>query len=150
MEVWFCPRRVADLQGLTPEVRQRCFARMKQEKFINMEAGAVGSHLAAMDVVRRNALPKLTDKMPNLVVVVDDLNVTPVGLPGLPQFVAHEFANPDHDPGDPNDVYTYDRLGGVFFLQPEGNNSKSIDYRADFVQVRFATHRHRGLVSVAR
>src|SRR5437870_1874112 len=95
MEVWFCPHRVADLQGLTPEVRQRCFARMKQEKFINMEAGAVGSHLAAMDVVRRNALPKLTDKMPNLVVVVDDLNVTPVGLPALPQFVAHEFANPD-------------------------------------------------------
>ncbi len=72
--------------------------------------------------------------MPNLVVVVDDLNVTPVGLPGLPQFVAHEFANPDHDPGDPDDVYTYDRLGGVFFLQPEGNNSKSIDYRADFVE----------------
>ena len=83
MEVWFCPGRVADLQGLTPEVRQRCFARMKQEKFINMEAGAVGSHLAAMDVVRRNALPKLTDKMPNLVVVVDDLIVTPVGLPGI-------------------------------------------------------------------
>ena len=128
------PRRVADSRALTPEARERCLARMKQEKYINLEGGAVGSHLAAMDVVRRNALPKLTDKMPNLVVVVDDLSVTPVGLPGLPLYVEREFAKPDHDPDDHDDVFTFERLGGVFFLQPEANNSQRIDYRADFVE----------------
>jgi len=45
-----------------------------------------------------------------------------------------EFSKPDHDPDDPNDVYTYERLGGVLFLQPEANNSERIDYRADFIE----------------
>jgi hypothetical protein len=69
---------------------------MKQEKYIDIEGDAVGSHLTAMDVVRRNALPKLTDQTPNLVVVVDDLNVTPVGLLRLAAYVEREFSNPDH------------------------------------------------------
>jgi hypothetical protein len=86
-----------------------------------------------MDVVRRNALPKLTDQCPNLVVVVDDLQVTTVGLPGLAEFVEREFSKPDRDPDDPNDVFTYDRLGGVLFLQPEPEDSKLIYYRVDFV-----------------
>lgn len=126
------PRRRSELRSLTPEARERCHARMKQEKYINMEGGAVSSHIAAMDVVRRNALPKLTDKMPNLVVVVDDLTVTPVGLPSLRGSVRREFSKPDHDPDDADDTYTYERVGGVFFLHPEGDND-SIDYRADFV-----------------
>jgi hypothetical protein len=84
-------------------------------------------------VVRRNALPKLTDRCPNLVVVVDDLKVTPVGLPGLGDRVEREFANPDHDPNDPEDVFTYERLGGVLFLHPEPERSQMIYYRADFV-----------------
>ena len=87
-----------------------------------------------MDVVRRNALPKLTDRCPNLVIVVDDLKVTPVGLPSLAGFVKREFCNPDHDPGDRDDVFTYERLGGVLFLQPEEESSGIICYRADFVQ----------------
>ena len=128
------PRRTAELRALSPESRERIFARMKQEKYIDMEGGPVGSHIAAMDVVRRNALPKLTDRCPNLAVVVDDLNVTPVGLPGLREFVVREFSMPDHDPDDPEDFYTYERLGGVLFLQPEANNGESIDYRADFVE----------------
>ena len=64
--------------------------------------------------------------MPNLAVVVDDLNVTPVGLPGLPEFVAREFSRHDRDPDDPEDIYTYERLGGVLFLQPEANDSESM------------------------
>jgi hypothetical protein len=128
------PRRIAELRGLSPELRERCFARMKEEKYIGMEGGPVGSHIRAMDVVRRNALPKLTDRCPNLAVVVDDLKVTPVGLPSLPEFVVREFSKPDHDPDDPDDVYTYERLGGILFLQPEANNDERIDYRADFVE----------------
>lgn len=104
-----------------------------QDKYINGEGGAVSSHIKAMDVVRRNALPKLTDRIPNLVVVVDDLRVSPVGLPSLSDYVQHEFVNPDHDPDDPDDRFTYERLGGVLFLYPEGNNDEAIDYRVDFV-----------------
>jgi len=88
----------------------------------------------AMDVVRRNALPKLTDRCPDLVVVVDDLKVTPVELPGLAELVEREFANPDHGRSDPEDLFAYERLGGVLFLHPAPENSQMIYYRADFVQ----------------
>ena len=128
------PRRVVEMRSLSPHAKQRCFARMKQDKYLDGEGGAVAPHLAAMDVVRRNALPKLTDRCPNLVVVVDDLKVTPVGLPALAELVEREFANPDHDRNDPEDVFTYERLGGVLFLHPEPENSQMIYYRADFVQ----------------
>jgi hypothetical protein len=128
------PRRVAERETLSKEDRERRFARIKQEKHLDMEGGAVGSHLVALDVVRRNALPKLTDRCPNLVIVIDDLRVTPVGLPSLTTFVEREFTRPDHDPDDPEDVFTYERLGGLLFLQPEADNDQSIKYRADFVQ----------------
>jgi len=128
------PRRVAERRSLSQDAKQKRFARMKQDKRRDGECGAVAPHSEAMDVVRRNALPKLTDRCPNLVVVVDDLKVTPVGLPWLAEFVEREFANPDHDPDDPEDVFTYERLGGVLFLEPEPENSQMIYYRANFVQ----------------
>jgi len=128
------PRTVVERNGLSSEDRQRILARKLQGKYINGEGGAVGSHLSAMDVVRRNALPKLTDRIPNLVIVVDDLRVTPVGLPSLSAYVKGQFAKPDHDHGDADDKFTYERLGGVLFLQPEANNDEAIDYRVDFVE----------------
>ena len=70
---------------------------------------------------------------PNLVIVVDDLQVSPVGLPSLADLVEREFSNPDHDPDDPDDIFTYERLG-VLFLHPEYENYKTIHYRTDFVQ----------------
>ncbi len=94
------PRMVAQRRILSPQAKQRSFARTNQDKYLGREGGPVGSHLAAMDVVRRNALPKLTDRCPNLVIVLDDLRVTPVGLPSLAGFVEREFAKPDHDPDD--------------------------------------------------
>jgi hypothetical protein len=128
------PRRTADLQRLSAQARQQRLARIRQDKYLDGDGGPVAPHVVAMDVVRRNALPKLTDRRPNLVIVVDDLQVTPVGLPGLADLVEREFSRPDHDPDDPNDVFTYERLGGVLFLQPEPENNKTIHYRADFVQ----------------
>jgi hypothetical protein len=127
------PRRIAERNALSLEAKQCFLVRKRQDKYIDGEGGAVGSHINAMDVVRRNALPKLTDRIPNLVVVVDDLRVTPVGLPSLSNYVQREFSKPDHDPDDPNDRFTYERLGGVLFLQPEANNDEAIDYRVDFV-----------------
>jgi len=41
---------------------------------------------------------------------------------------------PDHDPGDPEDVVTYERLGGVLFLHLEPESGQRIYYYADFVQ----------------
>jgi hypothetical protein len=128
------PRRIAERKALSPETMQRLLARKRQDKYINGEGGAVGPQINAMDVVRRNALPKLTDRTPNLVVVVDDLKVTTVGLPSLSDYVQREFSKPDHDPDDPDDKFTYERLGGILFLQPEANNDEAIDYRADFVE----------------
>lgn len=130
----YLPRRVAEAEKLQPAERERRIARMKREKYLGIEGGAVGSHLAAMDAVRRNALPKLTDRCPNLVIVVDDLKVTPVGLPSLSSFVAREFSNPDHDPDDPDDVLTYERLGGILFLCAEAEVGRTVFYRADFVE----------------
>jgi hypothetical protein len=127
------PRRVDELRRLSPEDKQRRLARIRQQKYLGIEGGAVLSPQVAMDVVRRNALPKLTDRYPNLVIVVDDLKVPLVGLPTLAWFVEQEFSNPDHDADDPDDVFTYERLGGVLFLQPEADNGQKINYRADFV-----------------
>lgn len=130
----YLPRRIAERQNLSVEDRKLRFARTKQDKHIGIEGGAVGSHLVALDVVRRNALPKLTHQCPNLVIVVDDLKTTPVGLPSLSTFVEREFSIPDHDPDDPDDVFTYERLGGLLFLQPEAEGDQSVEYRTDFVR----------------
>lgn len=83
--------------------------------------------------MRRNALPKLTDQCPNLVVAVDDLRVPAVGLPRLAELVQREYLKPNRDPDDPNDVYTYERLGGILFLLLE-QVEDSVYYRTDFVQ----------------
>ena len=128
------PRRFAERRGLSAEDQERCFARIEQEKHLNGEGGAIGSHMVAMDVVRRRALPKFRDGQSNLAIVVDDLRMTPVGLPGLAQFVEREFANPDRDPDDPNDLYTYERLGGLLFIYQQADLGKAIWYRADFVE----------------
>jgi hypothetical protein len=129
----YLPRRSAERQRLSPNEKEQRLIRMRQDKYMGIEGGAVGSHLVAMDVVRRNALPKLARRCPNLVIVVDDLKVTPVGLPSLAAFVKREFSNPDHDPDDPKDTFTYERLGGLLFLQPEAENGETIWYRVDFV-----------------
>ena len=65
---------------------------------------------------------------------VDDLKMTPVGLPSLSTFVKGQFARPDRDSDDAEDKFTFERLGGVLFLQPEGNNGEAIDYRVDFLE----------------
>ncbi|MGA9885058.1 MAG: hypothetical protein WBQ34_15195 [Candidatus Acidiferrales bacterium] len=105
---------------------------------MHLEGGAVGSHLVALDVVRRNALPKLTDRCPNLVFIVDDLKVSPVEMPTLAYHVEREFANPDHDPDDPNDVFTYERLGGLLFLHVEVPLGQNVRYLTDFIPNRNA------------
>ena len=132
----FLPQRAAERSRLAFQEKQRRLSRIRQGKFIPgvVEGGAVGSHLASMNVVRRNALPKCTDDCPNLAIVLDDCMVSPVGLPGLAEYVLQEFVRPGRDPDDPDDFFTYERLGGVLFLRPEAESSRMIDYGVDFVE----------------
>jgi hypothetical protein len=132
------PLRLAERRNLSPEEKALRQERIKKDKYLHLEGGAVGSHLAALDVVRRNALPKLADRCPNLVVIVDDLKVTPVGMPTLAYHVEREFANPGHDPDDPADVFTYERLGGLLFLNVEAPLGQKVHYLSDFVANRNA------------
>jgi hypothetical protein len=131
----YLPLTIADQKRLSAEERAARLARMKQPRFLPdvCEGGAVGSHHFSMGVVRRNALPKFSDRQPNLALVVDECMVTPVGLPSLAEFVREEFAHPAHDPLDPEDRYTYERLGGVLFLHPELSGAR-LEYNIDFVE----------------
>lgn len=128
------PPNTAERNRLSNAEKAKRYQRMRQEKFLPgvIEGGAVGSHHFAMSVVRRNALPKFTDQRPNLAIVVDDCKVTVVGFPSLTEYVQHEFLCPAHDPADPDDRWTYERLGGVLFLQPESTGT-TIEYKVEFV-----------------
>jgi hypothetical protein len=131
----YLPLMIADQKRLSAAERAARLARMKQSRFLPdvCEGGAVGSHHFSMSVIRRNALPKFSDRQPNLALVVDECKVTPVGLPSLAEFVREEFAHPAHDPLDPKDRYTYERLGGVLFLHPESSGA-GVEYNVDFVE----------------
>jgi hypothetical protein len=133
------PQSRRELNRLSPEEKQRRFERVKLDKFIPgvCEGSAVAPHHTTMDVVRRNALHKLTDSCPNLAVVVDDCVISAVGLPGLAEYVMQEFLHPNHDPDDPEDFYTYERLGAVLFLRPEAEGTGSVEYKVDFVENPF-------------
>ena len=128
------PLTIADQNRLSLGDRAARLARMKQPRFLPdvCEGGAVGSHHFSMRVVRRNALHKFSVRQPNLALVVDDCNVTPVGLPSLAHYVREEFLHPAHDPLDQEDRYTYERLGGVLFLNTVSFGA-GVEYNVDFV-----------------
>jgi len=128
------PLTIADQNRLSPADRAARLARMRRPRFLPdvCEGGAVGSHHFSMRVVRRNALHKLSARQPNLALVVDDCQVTPVGLPSLAHYVREEFLNPAHDSLDPEDLYTYERLGGVLFLNTVSFGA-CVEYNVDFV-----------------
>jgi hypothetical protein len=130
----FLPLGTAERKRLSPAETAQRYQRMKQEKFLPgvTEGSWAGSHHFAMSVVRRSALPKFTDQRPNLAIVVGDCKVPLVGIPFLAEYVQQEFLQPAHDLNDPDDCWTYERLGGVLFLQPESTGT-TIEYKMDFV-----------------
>ncbi len=130
----YLPLTIAEKQRLSPEDLAARLARMKQPRFLPnvCEGAAVGSHHFSMSVVRRNALHKLTATQPNLVIVVDECRVTPVGLPSLAHYVESEFLHPAHDPNDPDDRYGYERLGGVLFLNTVSFGVE-VEYNVEFI-----------------
>jgi len=128
------PLSTKDRNRLSLAEKEKFHRRKKQEKFLPdvIEAGTAAPHRFSMSVVRRNALQKLSDKRPNVVIVVDDCIVSVVGLPFLAGYVQQEFLCPARNPDDPDDHWTYERLGGVLFLQPESRGT-TVEYKVDFV-----------------
>ncbi len=111
----------------TPEQLQIIKERLQKPKHINGEARAINPASEAFDVIGRNALEKLTDRRPNLVVIVDDYFVSAVGIPNL-QAVAEREMSAEEMSAD------YVRLGGVLFLNPECFLGRDeIEYRIDYV-----------------
>lgn len=130
------PGSRAELKRLSPAERQRRFDRVKLNKFLPgvCEGSAVDPRDVVMDVLRRNALRKLTDSCPNLAVSVDDCVISAVGFPELAEYVTQEFLHPNQDPDNPEHFYTYERLGAVLFLRPEAKGAGSVEYKVDFVE----------------
>ena len=84
-------------------------ARKGKGKWVHLEARAVGLTQSPFDVIRRNALKKLTLTRPNLVVVVDDLFVSPAQARGLIDGKVTDFFL------EPEVV----ALGGILFITPD-------------------------------
>lgn len=91
-------------------------------KYINAEGRAVGP-IGRVVYCLGKSVPKFDPKRVNLVVVVDDLFISPTELPKdyLQQSLQHELAAPE-----------YAKVGGVFLLNP-ASHSGPIEYRKFFV-----------------
>jgi hypothetical protein len=111
------------LSTATPDEQAAILARVDREKYINAEARFIDPVGVALDVICRNALPKLADDRPNLVVTVDDLYMSPVGNPFLQSRLKTAFESDR----------TFERLGGVFLLNPESHDDQVL-YRCAFAQ----------------
>lgn len=61
------------LKTAEPDKAQQIVYRINQVKYINAEARFVDPVGVTIDVIAKNAIPKLADDRPNLIVVGDDL-----------------------------------------------------------------------------
>jgi hypothetical protein len=95
--------------------------RKTQLKYLDMEARFVDPASQVLKVIESNAIPKFSRDRSNLVVIVDDLFISPVGLPGLESQVQAELARAE-----------FAILGGVLFLKADWW-AGSIEYRIQFV-----------------
>jgi hypothetical protein len=96
--------------------------RVKKEKHLAFEACPVGPVATPMNIIRDNAVPKLADDRANLVVIADDMRVSPVGVPGLAEQV--------------NEITRrggFERMGAVMFIDPDPVGDDVI-YRMQFVE----------------
>jgi hypothetical protein len=78
-------------------------------KYLHLESRAVAPFEVLMDVIKRNASPKLPPDVPNLIVTADDLFVSIVGMPHLDNRFDQCFRQPE-----------FSRIGAVLFLPAEG------------------------------
>jgi hypothetical protein len=89
-------------------------------KYVDLEARSVAPFEVLMDVIGRNASPKLLPNAPNLIVTADNLFVSIVGMPYLEHRFREWFARPE-----------FRNVGGVLFLR----HNESLD--PDRILIRF-------------
>jgi hypothetical protein len=89
-------------------------------KYVDLEARSVAPFDVLMDVIGRNATPKLLPGTPNLIVTSDNLFVSIVGMPYLEPRFREWFARPQ-----------FRAVGGILFLR----HDESLD--PDRVRIRF-------------
>jgi hypothetical protein len=63
-------------------------------KYVDLEARAVDPLELPAKVIAKNAAPKFTEEQPNLVVIADDLFLSPVGTPHLEERIKRLVADP--------------------------------------------------------
>ena len=95
-------------------------ARKKLGKYVDLEARCVDSLAQPIEVLEKNAIPKLTEDRPNLVVIADDLFISPAGMPHLKARIDEELRKPD-----------FSRLGGLLFFKAEQYRNE-IEYNVRF------------------
>jgi hypothetical protein len=89
-------------------------------KYVDLEARSVAPFEVLMDVIGRNAAPKLLPDTANLIVTADNLFVSIVGMPHLESRFREWFAKPE-----------FRGVGGILFLR----HNESLD--PDRVLIRF-------------
>ena len=94
--------------------------RKKLGKWFHLEARATDPLLQPTRVIAKNAVPKLPADRPSLVVIADDLFISPVGTPHL----EHRIGELLRKPG--NDV-----LGGLLFFKTEAYRNE-LEYTIRF------------------
>ena len=103
----FVETKAPDWEGeLSPDEREE---RKRLPKHVTGDGRAVDPVGAILDVVRENAVPKFGDSRPNLVVIHDDLFVSPAELPST--VVRDRVAAGLADDG-------FERVGAVCFVHP--------------------------------
>ena len=111
--------KAPDWQGELNEVEQRGDRKILG-KYVDGEVRSVNSLAQPADVIRRKAVPKLTGTQPNLVVIADDLFISPVTSPCLGGRIDALLAEPK------NNV-----VGGVMLFRATEERSE-IEYSIRF------------------
>jgi hypothetical protein len=99
---------------------ERLAGRKTLGKHVDLEARFVAPFDVLMDVILRNAVPKLLDDSPNLIITADDMFVSIVGMPHLEMRFSEWFAKPD-----------FSKVGGIMSFR----TNYSLD--PDRVLIRF-------------
>jgi Holliday junction resolvase-like predicted endonuclease len=109
------------LKTVEPNKAQQIVDRIDQVKYINADARFVDPVGVVIDVIAKNAIPKLGDDRPNLVVVGDDLFFSPVESP----LSEHQFREAFRTRSELN------RVGGVLLLSPQSHSGEVV-YHCEF------------------
>jgi len=115
----FVEVKAPDWQGEL-STHEKTGARKAQGKHVNLEGRWTDPLEQPLSVMEKNAIPKLTPDRPNLIVIADDLFISPVGAPHLEGRMRSFLARPESA-----------CVGGVLFFKAECHRGE-IEYTIRF------------------